>query len=154
MADDWRRGGQSQPDRPVDLSVLVFDHRARRSTDPQNHSADRELGSLHSGDCAGAPIPSRLADSSDHLGDPVLSQPFRLRDDPHLRALWTAQSGKCALCGELMLRNRFEAKHARVWAKRRATLDHIVPLSKGGADHADNWQLTHAHCNKIKGNRI
>ena len=52
-----------------------------------------------------------------------------------------------------MLRNRFEANHARLWAKRRATLDHIVPLSKGGADRLDNWQLTHAHCNKIKVNR-
>ena len=53
-----------------------------------------------------------------------------------------------------MLQNRFEAPHARLWAKYRATVDHIVPKSKGGSDHPDNLQLAHARCNKIKGNRI
>ncbi|NQY13855.1 MAG: HNH endonuclease [Henriciella sp.] len=69
-------------------------------------------------------------------------------------ALWAAQSGNCALCGERMLRNRFAAPHARVWAKQRATYDHIIPRSKGGKDTAENLQLAHARCNKIKGNRI
>ena len=53
-----------------------------------------------------------------------------------------------------MLRNRFEAPHARVWAKLRATIDHIIPRSKSGADTLDNLQLAHARCNKIKGNRV
>jgi len=53
-----------------------------------------------------------------------------------------------------MMRNRFEAPHARVWAKQRATLDHIIPRSKGGSDAAENLQLAHARCNKIKGNRL
>ena len=53
-----------------------------------------------------------------------------------------------------MLRNRFQAPHARVWAKQRATVDHIIPKSKGGADTPDTLQLAHARCNKIKGNRL
>lgn len=53
-----------------------------------------------------------------------------------------------------MLRNRFEAPHARIWAKQRATFDHVIPRSKGGADTADNLQLAHARCNKIKGNKL
>jgi len=52
-----------------------------------------------------------------------------------------------------MLRNRFDAPHARIWAKHRATFDHIMPRSKGGADTAENLQLVHARCNKIKGNK-
>ncbi|MEO1303442.1 MAG: HNH endonuclease [Pseudomonadota bacterium] len=68
--------------------------------------------------------------------------------------MWKAQAGRCALCGEPMLQNRFEAAHARIWAKRRATIDHIVPISKGGADQLENLQLAHANCNKIKGNRV
>lgn len=53
-----------------------------------------------------------------------------------------------------MLRNRFQAPHARIWSKQRATFDHIIPRSKGGADSSDNLQLAHAHCNKIKGNQL
>ncbi|MEL7030841.1 MAG: HNH endonuclease signature motif containing protein [Pseudomonadota bacterium] len=53
-----------------------------------------------------------------------------------------------------MLRNRFLAPHARVWSKQRATFDHIIPRSKGGADTPENLQLAHARCNKIKGRRL
>ncbi|MCF6328416.1 MAG: HNH endonuclease [Henriciella sp.] len=50
-----------------------------------------------------------------------------------------------------MLRSRFEAPHARIWAKQRATFDHVIPRSKGGPDTPANLQLAHARCNKIKG---
>jgi 5-methylcytosine-specific restriction endonuclease McrA len=82
-----------------------------------------------------------------------LSQPFRLAHTPDIESLWQAQAGFCALCGKQMLRNRFEAGHARIWQKQRATIDHIIPRSKGGADTIDNLQLAHARCNKVKGNR-
>ena len=83
-----------------------------------------------------------------------MSQPFELASTDTIDRLWKFQSGLCALCGEVMLQNRFQAPHARVWAKQRATIDHIVPGSKGGADTPDNLQLAHARCNKIKGNRL
>ncbi|MEO1660253.1 MAG: HNH endonuclease signature motif containing protein [Pseudomonadota bacterium] len=70
------------------------------------------------------------------------------------QALWETQAGHCALCGTPMLRNRFEAAHATLWAKYRATFDHIRPKSKGGSDQPENLQLAHARCNKIKGNRL
>lgn len=82
-----------------------------------------------------------------------MSKPYEVRRDETFQALWRAQSGRCALCGELMLRNRFEAPHARIWDKQRATIDHIVPRSKGGSDAPENLQLAHARCNKIKGNK-
>ncbi|MEM9054831.1 MAG: HNH endonuclease [Pseudomonadota bacterium] len=83
-----------------------------------------------------------------------MSRPFLVIESELFQTLWEKQSGLCALCGEPMLRNRFEAPHARIWDKQRATLDHILPRSKGGKDAPENLQLTHAHCNKIKGNRI
>ncbi|MEM7639516.1 MAG: HNH endonuclease signature motif containing protein [Pseudomonadota bacterium] len=70
------------------------------------------------------------------------------------RTLWEQQNGLCSICGAPMLRNRFEAPHARIWSKQRATFDHVIPRSKGGADSSDNLQLAHAHCNKIKGNQV
>lgn len=37
---------------------------------------------------------------------------------------------------------------------RRPTVDHIVPLSRGGLDVECNWQLMCEMCNKKKGNRL
>lgn len=83
-----------------------------------------------------------------------MSRSFKTPDNGPFKSLWAAQSGLCALCGDPMLRNRFEAPHATIWAKRRATVDHIIPRSKGGSDAVENLQLAHARCNKIKGNRL
>ena len=83
-----------------------------------------------------------------------MSQSYQAPGSERFETLWHRQAGKCALCGQRMMRNRFDAPHARVWAKERATFDHIVPTSKGGADRADNLQLAHARCNKIKGNQL
>jgi 5-methylcytosine-specific restriction endonuclease McrA len=33
------------------------------------------------------------------------------------------------------------------------TIDHIVPVSKGGDDTRANVQLAHFRCNSVKGNR-
>ncbi|MEL7545602.1 MAG: HNH endonuclease signature motif containing protein [Pseudomonadota bacterium] len=81
-----------------------------------------------------------------------MSQPFQIPNTPLWRRLWTAQSGRCALCQGEMMRNRFEAPHARIWARQRATLDHIQPKSKGGSDAEQNYQLAHAVCNRRRGN--
>lgn len=83
-----------------------------------------------------------------------MSQPYKAQQDDVFQALWDRQDGACALCGERMLVNRFQVPHARIWAKRRATIDHIVPRSKDGSDEAHNLQLAHAICNKIKGNHF
>lgn len=47
----------------------------------------------------------------------------------------------CFVCGE----------HVR---KREATLEHIIPLSKGGADAPHNYAISHAACNALKADRI
>lgn len=51
------------------------------------------------------------------------------------------QSNVCALCGK-------EFKLAK-----EVTIDHIVPLFRGGSDHISNLQLAHEHCNRDKGNK-
>ena len=35
-----------------------------------------------------------------------------------------------------------------------ASLDHILPLSKGGTSKIANLQLTHMKCNNVKGDTI
>jgi 5-methylcytosine-specific restriction endonuclease McrA len=33
---------------------------------------------------------------------------------------------------------------------KEITIDHIIPRSRGGADHLDNYQLAHFPCNQDK----
>ena len=58
----------------------------------------------------------------------------------HKEALYGEQGGLCLGCGE-----HFRPQNLEV--------DHIIPRSKGGADHIDNLQLLCGHCNRVKGDR-
>ena len=48
----------------------------------------------------------------------------------------------CAICGEPML------------TMDDITIDHRVPLSRGGLDVLDNLRLAHVKCNEERGNRL
>lgn len=54
---------------------------------------------------------------------------------------------KCGICG---LRVNVKLKHPHPYSP---SLDHIVPLSKGGSHTPENVQLAHLRCNLSKGNR-
>jgi len=34
------------------------------------------------------------------------------------------------------------------------TIDHIIPLSRGGTHAPENWQTAHRLCNSLKGDRL
>lgn len=73
--------------------------------------------------------------------------------DPHttLRRVYDRDGGICQLCGKPTDWNAHEwGGH---FGALYPTIDHIVPMSKGGAHTMDNVQLAHAICNSIKGNR-
>lgn len=61
--------------------------------------------------------------------------------------LYKAQSGRCTICNQTIDPNRLDDGDY-------VNLDHVMPYSKGGSSTADNAALTHASCNKSKGNRI
>lgn len=46
--------------------------------------------------------------------------------------------GMCMICGLPFAK------------KKDITLDHIIPISKGGFDLLDNYQLAHYQCNQLK----
>jgi 5-methylcytosine-specific restriction endonuclease McrA len=58
-----------------------------------------------------------------------------------IAVLITRDKGICGLCQKPV-------------AKRDATIDHIIPVSKGGEHSYRNTQLAHKSCNSRKGNRV
>ena len=78
----------------------------------------------------------------------------KLRGRNRAGPVWLArnferQNGRCAYCGIPMLLPPFRIKKP---ADRRATLDHIVPLVRGGADSEANTVAACDACNGAKGN--
>lgn len=59
------------------------------------------------------------------------------------------QNNCCAICGDI-----FDLSINDGNDPLYATVDHIVPLSLGGAHAVANLQLTHGKCNAEKGNKL
>ncbi len=67
-----------------------------------------------------------------------IDTPVPYRQNKHV--LFGTQEGRCNGC-----RTEFPFRQFEV--------DHVVPRSRGGADHLENLQLLCAHCNRTKGDR-
>jgi 5-methylcytosine-specific restriction endonuclease McrA len=52
------------------------------------------------------------------------------------------KSNLCGICGKPITK------------MKDATIDHVIPLSRGGVDSPLNMQLAHDKCNQEKGNKL
>lgn len=60
-----------------------------------------------------------------------------------------ASQSVCGICGRAV---NFDKKFPDPWS---ATLDHIIPISKGGDPASiENLQLAHLQCNRIKASKL
>lgn len=71
----------------------------------------------------------------------------RKQDQIPLNEIYLRDRGRCLLCGD-RVRVDLVSPHPR-----SATLDHIIPISKGGKHQRQNVQLAHYGCNSRKGAR-
>lgn len=70
-----------------------------------------------------------------------------------LRALYDRDGGRCQLCGGLCDYDDFILRDGvTVVGNLYPSIDHVVPLSRGGSHTWDNVQLAHKGCNCIKYN--
>lgn len=53
--------------------------------------------------------------------------------------LYENSGGICGICGKKV-------------SKYTYTIDHVIPLSRGGTNNPDNLRVVHCDCNKLKGN--
>ena len=63
-------------------------------------------------------------------------------------AIFDRDKGTCYLCG-----NTTYKEYENRPTNQRATLDHVIPISKGGNHTFDNVRIACWRCNSIKGNR-
>lgn len=79
------------------------------------------------------------------------------REVVELSTLYKMSKGICALCGKKTDWNDYEIKlgtdgrETFVAGDYYPSLDHIIPLVKGGENTWGNAQLAHRICNSIKG---
>ena len=59
---------------------------------------------------------------------------------------------RCAICGEMC--NWNDHSWSRYSGPTYPSIDHIVPMSKGGGHTWDNVQVTHIICNSLKGDKL
>lgn len=59
----------------------------------------------------------------------------------HIKKKLYAKSDRCAICTHPM---KYE----------EASVDHVIPLSRGGSNRQDNLQLAHKSCNTEKDNKL
>lgn len=144
VRDGWWVGDGLRDGRPSDR-LLAWVHERRRL-----HRAPQET------------CPSCL-EYRERWGDPPGDQIFQtgrrwlLRRDreaartrqPHIRKLRSEVKG--ALWWEILERDDFRCRHCGV--RRFLTVDHIVPLDKGGTNDRENLQTLCRSCNSSKGNR-
>lgn len=72
-----------------------------------------------------------------------------------LESLFERSKGKCALCGGQCDYTDYHYKgNVFIAGNQYPSIDHIVPLSKGGLHSWDNVQLAHRICNTKKSNDI
>lgn len=72
------------------------------------------------------------------------------RDKIGLKTLLKRDGGICRICGEPVDPNDFHrAGKWFVFGRNFPTIDHIIPLSKGGTHTFDNVQLAHMWCNCV-----
>lgn len=78
----------------------------------------------------------------------------KLDSDITLPLLFQRDKGICKICGTMCDWKDVENKNGfAVVGENYPSIDHIIPISKGGSHTWDNVQLAHKRCNSIKSNK-
>lgn len=94
-----------------------------------------------------------MANNSQHAKDKykntIRAIPAKTRREWQ-KILWENQNGICALCG---FRLPPSCDYMPQNHPMRLSLDHILPVSRGGQAILENIRLVHRRCNEERGNK-
>lgn len=94
---------------------------------------------------------NKLADKRRHGKITALD---RLDTDITLPLLYKRDKGICKICGGVCDWSDIEVRDTfAIVGSNYPSIDHIVPISKGGSHTWDNVQLAHKQCNSIKSDK-
>lgn len=76
-------------------------------------------------------------------------------EDITLESLYRRDKGICALCGEACEWKDYEWRGGfKITGNNYPSVDHIIPLAKGGEHSWNNIQLAHRICNSLKADKV
>lgn len=147
--DDFGKDSRASDGKRTDCKKCVSDYNAaRRATHPIPKEYFREYRARH-------PEVTKAAQAQWKERNPELAKEVSRRDRHRRRAIqhgvdaeivnrqvvWERDQGVCHICDEPV---SFDEMH----------LDHVVPLSRGGAHAYDNVASAHPACNMRKGSKL
>ena len=83
----------------------------------------------------------------------LIKENGNINNDITLKKLYKRDKGICAICGEkCSYEDYINEGDIFIAGKDYPSIDHVIPISKGGTHTWDNIQLAHMYCNTLKGN--
>lgn len=119
--------------------IAVLEGRMRQLTS-KYHKTPQNISEISAIEWAVPILEKHLADT---FGETIMIRANYYKHERRAikNKLWDTEGDICYLCQQSM-------------TYRQATIDHVIPLSKGGADDISNYKLTHPRCNLEKGNML
>lgn len=79
----------------------------------------------------------------------------KIDNDITVQGLFLRDNGKCYLCGKMCdWTDKTEIDGTIICGNHYPSIDHVIPLSKGGLHSWDNVKLAHRICNSLKSNQV
>jgi HNH endonuclease len=140
ILDVWRARAELIPAGTEFTSILPPDREEASWDEYQRNETPLERGMGFAKGHAEL-VKSGLASAPPTRGTPSMLSSRRR----YIREYLLERDGnRCILCG-----GTFKSKGGR-----RASIEHLIPVSGGGTDHIDNLALAHVSCNTAKGDLL
>ena len=135
VANREKESARNKAYRAANPEMVRVSQAAHRAANSEKRSAyNASYLAAHPAECAANDAKKRARKRAATIGDPKAIKAV-------YRRAREAKNVKCYLCGKLIPMGE---RH----------VDHIVPLSKGGAHAVSNLAVTHAKCNNSKGTKL